>query len=242
MAQAPATQAAAPFGSVGHEAQDVPQADGLSSRAQVPPQAWYPEEHTNPHFVPSQVACDAPAGTEHTVHEGPQPVMSLLARQKLLQACVPVGQVPEQAAVLSMQVPLHRVFPIGHEPPQEVPSHVAVPFWGTGHAEQATPQLLMSSFRTHFPPHKCCPDSQPGVMGTSRGASTSPPTSPVPPLPANDTSSPPEPLASLDAPPAPPELASNPPLSPPFPDGFRSARPPSVLMAPLTHFPLGEQM
>jgi hypothetical protein len=38
--QAPATQAATPFGSAGHAVQEAPQAEVLSSRAQVVAQAW----------------------------------------------------------------------------------------------------------------------------------------------------------------------------------------------------------
>jgi hypothetical protein len=141
------------------------------------------------------------------VHDGPQPVTSLVARQKPLHECVPVGQVPEQAVPCVMQVPLHRVFPVGHEPPQEVPSQVAVPFCGTGHAVQAAPQLLVSSFREQVPPHRCCPAGQAGVTGASTGASTPSPAPPLPPSSPSGTSWP-ESVGLVDAPPVPPEPAS----------------------------------
>jgi hypothetical protein len=80
-----------------------------------------------PHLLPSQVDRDAPDGTGHTVHDGPQPVTSLLERHNPLQGCVPSGQIPEQAVPLATQMPLHKVFPSGHAPPHEVPSQVAVP-------------------------------------------------------------------------------------------------------------------
>jgi hypothetical protein len=192
MEQPPATQAATPLRSAGHAVQEAPQADGSSRRAQAPPQAWNPVLHTNPHLVPSQVACDAPVGTEHTMHDGPQPVTSETARQKPLQACVPVGQSKEQLVPGATQVPLHRVFPVGHLPPHEVPSQVAEPFCGTGHGEQAGPQLLGSSFRTHFPPHECWPDSQ-----TAASTSLSTPPSSLPLAPGASGTSPPD-LVSLD--------------------------------------------
>jgi hypothetical protein len=81
----------------------------------------------NPHFVPSQEACEAPAGTGQTVHVVPQPVTSLAAKQNPPQACVPVGQTPAQLTVLSMQEPLQRIFAAGQAPPHDVPSQVAVP-------------------------------------------------------------------------------------------------------------------
>src|SRR5512142_1126712 len=116
MAQAPATQVAAPFGSVGHTVQEAPHAEALSSRAQVAPQAWNPDEHTNPHLLPSQVACDAPwEGNGHTVHVAPQPVTSPAARQEPLHSWVPVGQEPTQGELLSMQVPRHRILSGGQE-------------------------------------------------------------------------------------------------------------------------------
>jgi hypothetical protein len=94
--QVPATQAATPFGSDGHAVQAGPHADALSSRSQALLQAWVPEEQTKPHWLPSQVACEAPVGSGHGVHDGPQPVTSVEARQKPLHEWVPVGQLPEQ--------------------------------------------------------------------------------------------------------------------------------------------------
>jgi hypothetical protein len=211
--QAPATQAATPFGSDGHAVHEAPQAAALSSCAQVVPHAWKPVLHTNPHFVPSHVACDAPGGTGHTVHDGPQPVTSPIDRHSPLQACVPVGHSPEQGVPCATHAPLHKVFPAGHEPPHEVPSQVAVPPCGTGQGVHALPQLLVSSFRTQIPPHRCCPDGQAGVMGTSGGASTRPP---APPLPARGAS---KRIAS-------PEPASIPPLPPVDPAASGMVAPP----------------
>jgi hypothetical protein len=37
--------------------------------------------------------------------------------------------------------------------PHIVPSHVALPFAGTGQGEHDVPQLLVDVFDTHMPPH-----------------------------------------------------------------------------------------
>jgi hypothetical protein len=45
--------------------------------------------------------------------------------------------------------------------PQDVPSHVALPFDGTGQAvHDVVPQLLVEVLLTHEPEHLCWPDEQ----------------------------------------------------------------------------------
>jgi hypothetical protein len=202
MEQVPAEQVVLPLGSLGHTVQAAPQAEALSSRAQVLPHAWKPVLQTNPHTLDSHLAWDAPVGTGHTVHVGPQPVTSPLDRHSPLQGWVPSGHSPEQAVPLSMQTPLHKVLVSGHLPPHEVPSQVAVPPCGIGHAVHALPQLLGSLLETHFPPHECSPVRHSGSVGTSTAASTIalvsvlpllvlPPLPPVPALPAVPPAAPP---------------------------------------------------
>src|SRR3954453_513378 len=87
-----------------------------------------------------------------------------------------------------MQAPAHSFWPVGQIPPQAVPSQVAVPPAGTGHATQAEPQLATSLLATHCPVQlwvpgpqtsgpasrgSVVPSSDPAsVTGLSAGAST----------------------------------------------------------------------
>lgn len=41
--------------------------------------------------------------------------------------------------------------------PQDVPSQVATPFWGTGQAEQEVPQLAVPELDTQALPQRCVP-------------------------------------------------------------------------------------
>lgn len=172
MAQVPDRQVASPLGSNGHATQDGPQAVASLSCAHKLPQAWYPVAQVNPHLVPSQVACEAPAGTGQTAQEGPQPVTSFATKQKPLQRLVPVGQEPAQLTFGAMQTPSQSTFGAGQVPPHDFPSQVALPPFGTVHAVQAVPQLLGSSSRTQLPPHACSPFGQVAATGKSTPEST----------------------------------------------------------------------
>jgi hypothetical protein len=44
--------------------------------------------------------------------------------------------------------------------PQFVPSHVAEPPVGTGHALQDEPQVLVDELLEHVLPHRCVPEGQ----------------------------------------------------------------------------------
>jgi hypothetical protein len=52
-----------------------------------------------------------------------------------------------------MQLPRHSFVPLGHVPPHEAPSHVAVPLIGTAHGEQDAPHDATSALERHCAPH-----------------------------------------------------------------------------------------
>jgi hypothetical protein len=88
------------------------------------------------------------------LHRIPHEFVLVLSTQMLLQLCVAAGQAP-QAWLEGMQAPLQRLCPMGHVPPQVVPSHVALPPVMLGHAKQDdAPQEPTSVLLTHFVPHR----------------------------------------------------------------------------------------
>jgi hypothetical protein len=56
-----------------------------------------------------------------------------------------------QDCAFGMHVPAHSLEPLGHTPPQDVPSQVAVPPAGTGHAAHDAPQLDTLVFERQAP-------------------------------------------------------------------------------------------
>ena len=106
----------------------------------------------NPHAVPSQVAVPF-IGVEHAVHDVPHEFALLFGWQVPEQSWLPLGQTPEQDALLAMHAPAHSFMPVGHVPPQVVPSHVALPPVGVEHAVQLEPQEVTAVLLTHDDPH-----------------------------------------------------------------------------------------
>ena len=86
-----------------------------------------------------------------------------------------------------MHCPAHSLKPVGHDPPQLVPSHVADPPIGTGQATQAIPQLATSVLLTHCPVQMCVPAPQivppAGVSAVDLSIAASAIEPPVPALP-----------------------------------------------------------
>jgi hypothetical protein len=113
----------------------------------------------NPHVVPSQVAVPC-AGAAQVVQEIPQLLGLALGWHVPEQSWVPLLQTPEHEAAWAMHWPAHSLKPVGHEPPQLVPSHIADPPIGTGQATQAMPQLATSVLLTHCPVQMCVPGPQ----------------------------------------------------------------------------------
>ena len=112
-----------------------------------------------PHVVPSQVAVPC-VGIGQGEQDVPQLLGLAFGWHVPEQSCVPVPQTPEHEAAWAMHWPAHNLKPVGHDPPQLVPSHVAVPPMGTGQATQAMPQLATSVLLTHWPVQMCMPGPQ----------------------------------------------------------------------------------
>jgi hypothetical protein len=163
--------------------------------------------HTKSQRVPSQVACDAPAGTGQGVHEPPQLCTSWLDEQRPpAHMCVPAGQAcMHEALPAAAQAPPHSCMPGGHVPPHIVPSQVAVPPGGAWHGVQPPPQVCGSLLLTQRPAHRCWPALHVG--------------SPPPPVPPPVPRTPPVPVTppAPALPGAPPMLGSTAP--PPMPVG-----------------------
>jgi hypothetical protein len=106
----------------------------------------------NPHAVPSQVALPF-IGVEHGVQDAAPHAFGLVfGWQVPEQSWLPLGHTPEHAAVEAMHAPAHSFIPGGQVPPQLVPSQVALPPVGTGHAVQLEPQELTAVSATHALP------------------------------------------------------------------------------------------
>jgi len=85
------------------------------------------------------------------MHEVPHELTLRLSAHSPPQLCLAPAQVPEQAAPLSMQLPLHSFCPDGHAPPQLPDVQVAVPPSGTMHGVQEVPQVAGSASLTQVP-------------------------------------------------------------------------------------------
>jgi hypothetical protein len=106
-----------------------------------------------PHDVPLQVGL-ALLGGEHAVHDVvPQLLVLLFDWQVPEQSCAPAAQTPMHEALFAMQAPAHSFIPDGQVPPHVVPSQVAVPPVGTGHAVHDVPQPAVLVLATHALPH-----------------------------------------------------------------------------------------
>ena len=106
----------------------------------------------NPQLVLSQVAVPF-IGVEHAVHDAPHEFGLVFGWQVPEQSWLPLGQTPEHDAVEAMHAPAHSFIPDGQVPPHIVPSQVAVPPVGTGHAAQLDPQVSTEVLPTHELPH-----------------------------------------------------------------------------------------
>ena len=106
-----------------------------------------------PHEPLVQVAVEFD-GVEQGVHEVPHELVLVSLTQLPLQSCVPVGQLPLQAMAIGMQLPRHSFCPDGQLAPHEVPSQVAVPPIGGGHAVHEVPHVFGSVLLTQLPPHR----------------------------------------------------------------------------------------
>jgi hypothetical protein len=78
------------------------------------------------------------------------------------QSWLPAAQTPMHDWLAGMHKPAHSFWPVGQMPLQVVPSQVATPPVGTGHATQAEPQLATSALLTHRPVQLCVPAAQIG--------------------------------------------------------------------------------
>ena len=65
-----------------------------------------------------------------------------------------------QAAPWAMQAPAHSLVPLGHPPPHDAPSQVALPPMGIGQLVQEFPQLVSALFETQALPQACIPVGQ----------------------------------------------------------------------------------
>jgi hypothetical protein len=113
----------------------------------------------NPQLVPSQVAVPF-IGVEHSMHDVPHVFGLMSGWQIPEQSWLPPGQTPAHEALSAMQAPAHSFFPEGQSPPHIVPSQVAVPPVGTGHAVQLEPQEPTKVLLTHDDPQAWKPGLQ----------------------------------------------------------------------------------
>jgi hypothetical protein len=98
-----------------------------------------------------QPLLDAPVGLGQEVHSVPQEFELLSGEQTPLQLCEPDGHCELQAALASMQEPLHSFCVPGQLPPHTPAEHVAVPRVMSGQAVQELPQLAGSVSLRHLP-------------------------------------------------------------------------------------------
>ena len=99
------------------------------------------------------MTCAAPfIGVEHSVHKVPHELGLISGWQTPMQSWLPPGQMPMHEALLAMQAPAHSFIPGGQSPPHVVPSQVAVPPVGTGHAVQLEPQEPSEVLLAHAEP------------------------------------------------------------------------------------------
>jgi len=144
---------------VGHATHDVPHPVASSSAAHLAvapvPQRCVPAAHAKSQVVPSQIVALAPGGFAQDVQLAPHESTLVFDAQMPLQSCVPVGQTPEQEDAVSMHVPTHSFFPVGHAGWHAVPSQLVVPPAGAAHAvHDVVPQLPTDLLLTQVLPHR----------------------------------------------------------------------------------------
>jgi hypothetical protein len=112
-----------------------------------------PALHMEPQLLPLQVAV-AFAGVGHMVQDvEPHDVTLVFDWHVPEQSCAPAAQTPMQDCACGIQMPAHSLEPPGQAPPHDVPSQVAVPPVGTGHAVHDAPQLDTLVLETQAPLH-----------------------------------------------------------------------------------------
>jgi len=100
----------------------------------------------------AQPLLDAPVGLGHEVHRVPQEFGLLSGEQTPLQLWEPAGHCELQAALASMQAPMHSFcVPVQLPPQTPAAEHVAVPMVMVGQAVQELPQLAGSVLLRHLP-------------------------------------------------------------------------------------------
>jgi hypothetical protein len=95
-----------------------------------------------------------PAGAEQGMQEVPQLLTFVSDTQLLLQLCLPAGHCPSHGLSTPMQAPRQSLVPFGQDEPQLIPSQVADPPVGVGHAVQETPQVATLLSSTQVSPHR----------------------------------------------------------------------------------------
>ena len=152
-------------------------AGSLCSSTHAPPHALKFASQPTPHDDPSHVAVPC-RGVGHAEHDAPQVAMEALLTQLPLQSCVvpaahlhwPLWQVlppahaktephPPQFAlsICSLtQPPLHGLYPLLHDVPHDVPSHVACALVGAkGQEEHEEPHVAVDALLAHVPAQSC---------------------------------------------------------------------------------------
>ena len=97
-----------------------------------------------------QPLVDAPVGLGHEVHRVPQEFGLLSGEQTPLQLCEPAVHCELQAALASMQVPLHSFCVPGQLPPHTPAEQVDVPPVMVGQGVHELPQLAGSVSPRHL--------------------------------------------------------------------------------------------
>ena len=106
----------------------------------------------NVHVPPvAQPLLDAPVGLGHEVQRVPHEFGLLSGEQTPLQLWEPAGHCALQAALASMQVPMHSFCVPEQVPPHTPAEHVAVPMVMAGQGVQELPQLAGSVLLRHLP-------------------------------------------------------------------------------------------
>ena len=132
----------------------------LTQQPVVGTHRFVPEQFRNPllQVMPQvplvQTALPFEDGAAQELQPAPQNEVLVSDWHTPLQLCVPVGQVPLQAIVLAMHVPLHSLLPLGHAGTQPRPSHDTVPPpVGAWHAvHDVGPQVATSRLLTQVLP------------------------------------------------------------------------------------------
>jgi hypothetical protein len=100
------------------------------------------------------------------------PASAVGVTQALATQVVPAAhgapQPPQLAGseVKSTQAPAHALYPVLQVTPQDVPSHVAAPFAGTGQGTHDVPHEASDALPTHCAPHACAPAAHVQALAT----------------------------------------------------------------------------